>query len=155
MKTPEQGPNRAIRPSRERHLVMRPMSAVARSAEQESGLADLLTCLSSQSPRPLPDRVDIGSLSAVEREDRGTLPYPEWEHIRWADLGVKLPPWVRAQVFARDGESCAICRRGDDPTVDHIVPLAAGGTDRFSNLRVLCRSCNGRKGCRPAAWYDP
>lgn len=33
-------------------------------------------------------------------------------------------------------------------TVDHIVPLAAGGTHDRSNLRVLCDRCNGRKAAR-------
>lgn len=32
-----------------------------------------------------------------------------------------------------------------DLTVDHIVPLVAGGTHDAANLQVLCRSCNGRK----------
>lgn len=31
-------------------------------------------------------------------------------------------------------------------TVDHIVAKANGGTDELSNLRVLCRECNSRKG---------
>jgi 5-methylcytosine-specific restriction protein A len=32
-----------------------------------------------------------------------------------------------------------------DLTVDHVIPLAAGGTHERSNLRVLCRACNSRK----------
>ncbi|MEW2302564.1 HNH endonuclease [Streptomyces sp. NPDC006655] len=32
-----------------------------------------------------------------------------------------------------------------DLTVDHVVPLAAGGTHDRANLRVLCRGCNARK----------
>jgi 5-methylcytosine-specific restriction endonuclease McrA len=36
----------------------------------------------------------------------------------------------------------------DDLTVDHIVPLADGGTDDPSNLRVCHRSFNSSKGSR-------
>jgi 5-methylcytosine-specific restriction protein A len=32
-----------------------------------------------------------------------------------------------------------------DLTVDHVVPLSAGGTHDRANLRVLCRACNSRK----------
>lgn len=33
-------------------------------------------------------------------------------------------------------------------TVDHHVPIALGGGNDRDNLRVLCRSCNSRKGAR-------
>jgi 5-methylcytosine-specific restriction endonuclease McrA len=31
---------------------------------------------------------------------------------------------------------------GPDAHVDHILPLAAGGTHTKDNLRILCPSCN-------------
>jgi 5-methylcytosine-specific restriction endonuclease McrA len=34
----------------------------------------------------------------------------------------------------------------DVATVDHVVPLARGGTDHPSNLVVACRPCNMKKG---------
>jgi 5-methylcytosine-specific restriction endonuclease McrA len=62
-------------------------------------------------------------------------------------------------VFRRDGWMCKGCGvdtpphlRGtlepNSPQVDHIIPLAAGGTHLYSNVQTLCRACNGLKGTR-------
>jgi len=41
--------------------------------------------------------------------------------------------------------------RASDLTVDHIVPLAAGGAPfDIANTAVLCRSCNSTKGASPS-----
>ncbi len=53
---------------------------------------------------------------------------------------------TRDRIFARDGEKCAECGREDDLTLDHIIAVINGGSDEDDNLRVLCRSCNSRKG---------
>lgn len=37
---------------------------------------------------------------------------------------------------------CACCGTAGDLTRDHIVPLAAGGTNHPGNIRTLCRPCN-------------
>jgi hypothetical protein len=38
--------------------------------------------------------------------------------------------------------------------VDHVVPLARGGSEDFANLALACRSCNLRKGSAQRA-RDP
>jgi len=43
---------------------------------------------------------------------------------------------------------CADCSSPFDLTVDHIHPIAVGGDNSPDNLRVLCGSCNSRKGMR-------
>lgn len=41
---------------------------------------------------------------------------------------------------------CNECGTWNDLTVDHLVPISRGGTNNPSNLQVLCRRCNARKG---------
>lgn len=58
---------------------------------------------------------------------------------------------TRFDVFKRDGFKCAYC--GTTPPkvvleVDHVVPLAAGGTDDIDNLVTACWDCNHGKGAR-------
>lgn len=49
----------------------------------------------------------------------------------------------------RDGlEECRWCGFVTDTlTFDHIVPEVRGGRWAFDNLTILCKSCNGEKGC--------
>jgi 5-methylcytosine-specific restriction endonuclease McrA len=49
------------------------------------------------------------------------------------------------------GQRCAYC--GIKPkrlTMDHIIPLARGGTHTLENLIPACKSCNSRKNMKPA-----
>lgn len=60
-----------------------------------------------------------------------------------------LPKGIRFEVFKKDNHKCVVCGRGvaDNITlhVDHIIPIAKGGTDELSNLRTLCDECNLNK----------
>ncbi len=60
---------------------------------------------------------------------------------------------LRDDVVARDGSACGICGgvvAEDELSIDHIIPVAVGGTDGLDNLRVAHRFCNSRKGARHA-----
>ena len=46
---------------------------------------------------------------------------------------------------------CPVCRRSfpiDIMEVDHIKPVSKGGKDNPTNLRLLCPSCNKKKGAK-------
>lgn len=53
---------------------------------------------------------------------------------------------VRFEVLRRDGYTCRYCRSTENPlTVDHVTPVALGGTDTPDNLVAACRDCNAGK----------
>ena len=54
---------------------------------------------------------------------------------------------TRQRVLDRDGHLCRGCG-APAHVVDHITPIASGGTDDHSNLQALCAACNGTKGAR-------
>lgn len=53
---------------------------------------------------------------------------------------------VRFEVLRRDTYTCRYCRSKDNElTVDHVTPVALGGTDDPSNLVACCKDCNAGK----------
>lgn len=56
--------------------------------------------------------------------------------------GAKVSPQKRAKIYARDGHRCLYCGTTEDLTLDHIIPRSKGGSNRYQNLRTLCRPCN-------------
>lgn len=61
---------------------------------------------------------------------------------------IRIPPEVRKYVFTRNKYQCQSCGQTKleaELTIDHIIPLARGGTNDISNLQTLCRTCNQKK----------
>lgn len=72
----------------------------------------------------------------------------------------RISPTQRKAVLERDDSTCQICgisrKYLDDMApglgeylrleIDHIVPIAQGGTSDTSNLQCLCWRCNAKKG---------
>lgn len=64
-------------------------------------------------------------------------------HIRRPKPQLKLS---RRSVFARDNYTCQYCgHRGNDLTVDHVIPKRLGGPTSWENLVCCCKKCNARK----------
>lgn len=59
-----------------------------------------------------------------------------------------IPVAVRREVCERDGYQCVFCGSGYDLALDHIEHFSAGGPDTVDNLRVLCMTCNRKRGNR-------
>lgn len=59
-----------------------------------------------------------------------------------------IPQEVRKYVFERNFYQCQSCGKTDIETllnIDHIIPLARGGSNDISNLQTLCHACNQKK----------
>lgn len=60
------------------------------------------------------------------------------------------------EILVAQGNRCAYCRadlRRAKKHVDHIVPLARGGSNGRSNLQYLCQPCNQSKSARDPVAY--
>ncbi|MFV9503513.1 MAG: HNH endonuclease [Oscillochloridaceae bacterium umkhey_bin13] len=60
---------------------------------------------------------------------------------------------LAAQIMADAGHCCGYCRAeerltGSRLSIEHLVPIAAGGSSERSNLWHSCRECNERKGAQ-------
>jgi 5-methylcytosine-specific restriction endonuclease McrA len=76
--------------------------------------------------------------SYCERCGRTSLRGYGAQHQRRARLAIAEQPW------------CSICGATSDLTADHLTPIAVGGHP-LGPLRVLCPSCNSRRGSRLAS----
>lgn len=66
---------------------------------------------------------------------------------------MRLSAGLRRQLTEADDHCCAYCRTcsansGNPLTLDHILPVAHGGTTTFDNLCFACRQCNEFKGAQ-------
>ena len=53
---------------------------------------------------------------------------------------------TRFEVLRRDEFTCHYCRSKDgELTIDHVTPVALGGSDKPDNLVAACRDCNAGK----------
>lgn len=53
---------------------------------------------------------------------------------------------TRFEVLKRDNFTCRYCRSADNAmTIDHVVPVALGGSDAPDNLVAACKDCNAGK----------
>lgn len=74
--------------------------------------------------------------------------------LRGAKVADRIDPLM---VLKRDKWRCHICGcktpkrlrgtiEGNAPEIDHVIPIALGGTHTYDNVKCICRQCNGKKG---------
>lgn len=61
----------------------------------------------------------------------------------------------REAIVARDGAKCRYCKTTSGPFhIDHIKPLARGGSNRDENLCVACAPCNFAKAAKVGSEWN-
>lgn len=66
----------------------------------------------------------------------------------------RWPKKLRARIFRRDNYTCKGCGKqfdhsdwkGKGLTIDHVIPVSKGGSNRDHNLQTMCSDCNHKKG---------
>ncbi|MGI5196945.1 HNH endonuclease [Streptomyces sp. CA-288835] len=55
---------------------------------------------------------------------------------------------IRPRALARDAFACVVCGERERLEVDHVVPIAKGGTWTLDNAQTLCKPCHDAKTLR-------
>lgn len=80
-------------------------------------------------------------------------------YIQWHEISIELEeekpkrkpikPSLRFEILKRNDYRCQMCgltaKDGAVLQIDHITPVAKGGSNDADNLQVLCRDCNAGK----------
>jgi 5-methylcytosine-specific restriction endonuclease McrA len=87
-------------------------------------------------------------INHIEKKHDGPVVFdiPQSEIKKKKATKNKVGKTKRKRIYDRDGNCCLKCGSGEYITIDHILPLSKGGTNRNSNLQTLCKKCNMEKG---------
>ena len=77
-------------------------------------------------------------------EGGSEIPPPQGAENKFNDSPISAAQ--RNRILNRDGRKCAECGSKKELHIDHILPRSKGGDSRDSNLQVLCKACNLKKG---------
>lgn len=78
------------------------------------------------------------------------FPLPSVIRLRqYVRVPYKEIPLTRRNILERDHHSCQYCSyKGEQLTLDHVIPRSRGGGDSWENLVTACVRCNVKKGNR-------
>ncbi len=73
------------------------------------------------------------------------------KNINKLDYSTFTPSLVNTTLFKRDAHRCLYCGnifRHNELSRDHVIPLAYGGKDIWTNVVTACKRCNNHKGAK-------
>lgn len=94
-----------------------------------------------------------GKAEQLENNERliyTDFPLPSVIRLRhYVRVPYKEIPLTRRNILERDRHTCQYCRyKGEQLTLDHVIPRSRGGGDTWENLVTACVRCNVKKGNR-------
>ncbi|MBR8831777.1 MAG: hypothetical protein N5P05_002360 [Chroococcopsis gigantea SAG 12.99] len=96
-----------------------------------------------------------GKAEQLEHNQQGQsiyhgFPLPSVIRLRqYVSVPYKEIPLTRRNILERDHHTCQYCAyRGEQLTLDHVIPRSRGGGDSWENLVTACVRCNVKKGNR-------
>lgn len=94
-----------------------------------------------------------GKAEQLEHNERliySNFPLPSVIRLRqYIRIPYKEIPLTRGNILERDRHTCQYCNyRGEQLTLDHIIPRSRGGKETWENLVAACVRCNVKKGNR-------
>lgn len=66
-------------------------------------------------------------------------------------IGGKLSHDIRSRLMALQNSKCACCKgdlKKSKPHIDHVMPIALGGSNTDENVQILCARCNQSKNAK-------
>jgi len=89
------------------------------------------------------------SSDAITQQSNMSAIYKARNYIFTETKRKSIKPSLRFGILKRDDYRCQICgdtaKEGAKLEIDHITPVAKGGSNDANNLQVLCRVCNAGK----------
>lgn len=94
-----------------------------------------------------PEKVKAASAAYKAANPEKQRVHDQNRRARKRQAGGKLSPDIEAKLLKLQKGKCACCRQklGDDYHLDHILPLALGGTNTNENMQLLRAGCNQQK----------
>ncbi|ACB49759.1 hypothetical protein cce_0408 [Crocosphaera subtropica ATCC 51142] len=94
-----------------------------------------------------------GKAEQLENNERfiyTDFPLPSVIRLRhYVRVPYKEIPLTRRNILERDRHTCQYCRyKGEQLTLDHVIPRSRGGGETWENLVTACVRCNVKKGNR-------
>ena len=69
-------------------------------------------------------------------------------HNRKRRISLSAHKSLLEKLLSKYNFKCVYCGKTRNLTIDHIRPVSRGGSDKFSNLQILCKQCNSKKGTK-------
>ena len=95
-----------------------------------------------------------GKAEQLENSERliyAEFPLPSVIRLRhYVRVPYKEIPLTRRNILERDRHTCQYCGyKGEQLTLDHVLPRSRGGGDTWENLVTACVRCNVKKATEP------